>query len=36
MCGFLCDKINDIRSIEVSDKDKLKKAIEKCNIDFRN
>ena len=32
--GFMCNKINDIPSTEVSDKDKFKKAIEKCNIDF--
>ena len=28
----MCDKISDIPSIEVSDKNKLKKTIEKCNI----
>ena len=34
MYGFMCNKINDIPSIEVSDKDKFKKAIEKCKIDI--
>ena len=34
--GFMCNKINDMPSIEVSDKDKdkFKKTIEKCNIDI--
>ena len=35
MYGFMCDKIIDIPSIEVSDIDKLKKTIEKCNIDVK-
>ena len=33
--GFMCDKINDIPSIEVRDKDKFKKVIAKCNIDIK-
>ena len=33
--GFMCDKINDIPSIEVSDKYKFKKIIAKCNIDIK-
>ena len=35
--GFMCNKINDMPSIEVSnkDKDKFKKTIEKCNIDIK-
>ena len=32
----MCDKINDIPSIEVSGKKKSKKTIKKCNIDIKN
>ena len=35
MYRCMCNKINDISSIEVSDKDKFKKTIEKCNIDIK-
>ena len=33
--GFMCDKVSDIPSIEVSDKNKFKKTIEKCNTDIK-
>ena len=32
---FMCDKMNDTPSIEISDKNKFKKIIEKCNIDIK-
>ena len=32
---FMCDKIIDIPSLEVSDIDKFKKTMEKCNIDVK-
>ena len=35
MYGFMCNKINDIPSIEVSDKHKFKKITEKCNIGIK-
>ena len=31
----MCDKMNDTPSIEISDKNKFKKIIEKCNIDIK-
>ena len=31
---FMCDKMNDTPSVEISDKNKFKKIIEKCNIDI--
>ena len=31
----MCDKITYIPSIEVSDKNKFKKTIKKCNIDIK-
>ena len=34
MCGLMCKKINQIPSIEVSDKDHFKKSNRKCNIDL--
>lgn len=31
----MCDKMNDTPSIEIRDKNKFKKIIEKCNIDIQ-
>ena len=36
MCGLMCKKINQIPSIEVSDKDHFKKTIENVTLTLEN